>query len=69
MRRAKYLPIDHQTRVHLSVLEGHARQRQIVRSVVWRCEDSRVAIVTVTNVTYDLIEDDNITSVEDLTSV
>ena len=56
-------------RVHLSVLDRHARQRQIVRSVVWRCEDSRVAIVTVTNVTDDLVEDDDRASVEDLTIV
>ena len=58
---------DDQMRVKLTALEAHARQRQIVRSIVWRCEDSRVAVVTVTYVTDDLVEDDDGASVERLT--
>ena len=68
MRRAQYVPVDDQMRVHLSVLDRHARQRQIVRSVVWRCEDPGRVIVTVTNVTNDLVEDYDRISVEDLTT-
>ena len=54
--------------VQLGVLNGHGSQRQIVRSVVWRCEDPGRVIVTVTNVTNDLVEDYDRISVEDLTT-
>ena len=69
MGRAEYLAVDHQMRVHLSVLEGHARQRQVICSIVRYCEDSGSTVVAVTNVTDDLVEDDDRTSVEDLTIV
>ena len=53
--------------VHIRILNGHACHRQVIRSVVRRRKDSRVAIVTVTNVTNDLVEDDDCASVERLT--
>ena len=42
IRCTEYFLIGHQICVHLSVLEGHARQRQVIRSVMRRCEDAVV---------------------------
>ena len=42
----------------------HRYQRKCVPSVTWRCEDSRRFVVTVTNVTKDVVEDNFVTSVE-----
>ena len=42
----------------------HRNQRKLVRSVMWRGEDSCRVIVTVTNVIDDVVEHDFVVSVE-----